>query len=244
MTKTHIDFKLVLTGLLFLGVALGAVVHGFDLRLASHANDGALVLIREQAKSPPATNLVPLLGGTVNDFRRGTLVGVWATGSTVRVGPKKLGGQTGYWIVSPLVLNDGTMVPVNRGWVPEKMSLLMLDSNPPAGVVSVTGYLRRGEPALTNDDVSDKDFARLDIDAMATFFKAGRYPRLAVFAESSQPVDDTTLTPVPPEESLPALTPDRSALWFGFAVLCVGMLVALVVAPSLPARRSASSPAP
>src|SRR5215471_1358296 len=66
-------------------------------------------------------------------------------------------GRAGYDIVTPLVLADGRVVLVDRGWTPQLGSRSQLpDVPPPKGVVSVSGRialpaayleLRRGEPS-------------------------------------------------------------------------------------------------
>jgi surfeit locus 1 family protein len=76
----------------------------------------------------------------------------------------------GWHIITPMVLDDGMIVLVNRGWVPD--ALKARQSRPaslPEGKVSLTGFVRRPERAgmftPANDPHSNSWFWR-DLDAM------------------------------------------------------------------------------
>ncbi|MET8139193.1 SURF1 family protein [Sphaerisporangium sp. NPDC005288] len=58
------------------------------------------------------------------------------------------GGDDGYWLLTPLTLADGTVIPVVRGWVPSPTDPA---TAVPDGAVSVTGRVLPPEPT---------DFAR------------------------------------------------------------------------------------
>lgn len=59
----------------------------------------------------------------------------------------------GYEVLVPLRLDDGTALLVDRGWVKNAATAETLPQvpDPPDGVVTVTGWLRQGEPSLGRD---------------------------------------------------------------------------------------------
>lgn len=61
-------------------------------------------------------------------------------------------GQTGYEVITPLVMSDGSAVLVDRGWVPASdQGAAMLPEVPeaPTGIVEVTGRVRAPESAVS-----------------------------------------------------------------------------------------------
>lgn len=74
----------------------------------------------------------------------------------------------GYEVLVPLVLNDGTALFVDRGWVPNAERADVLPDVPPApdGPVRVTGWLRQGEASLGRDMPAGQ-LASIDLAAAA-----------------------------------------------------------------------------
>lgn len=71
-----------------------------------------------------------------------TAEGSYAAGDQFLVGPRRLGGRTGYWVVTPLVVREtGARLAVVRGFVADPTRPI----SPPAGEVSVDGSLAPGE---------------------------------------------------------------------------------------------------
>lgn len=82
--------------------------------------------------------------------RRVRATGTYAAEGQLLVGPRRLEGRTGYWVVTPLVVDDGgARLPVVRGFMTEPAAV-----PPPAGTITVTGSLAPGEsPAEAPDGV-------------------------------------------------------------------------------------------
>lgn len=78
----------------------------------------------------------------------------------------------GFWVMTPLRVDDGTTILINRGFVPADRSTrdARLGSELAAGPVSVTGLLRISEPGggflRSNDPANDRWFSR-DVAAIA-----------------------------------------------------------------------------
>jgi surfeit locus 1 family protein len=74
-------------------------------------------------------------------FRRGTMYGVYDFDKEVLVGPRVYEDLPGKHAITPLKLQDGSWILVNRGWVPQHWSSSD-EEKKPTGQVAVTGLLR------------------------------------------------------------------------------------------------------
>ena len=98
--------------------------------------------------------------------------GTYLADAEVRIGNRSSGGQPGFWLATPLKLDDGRAVAVVRGWIPRR-SLTGLDERstaPPAGEVVVVGLAfdsvgggRVAETAPTEVP----EISRMDLDRFA-----------------------------------------------------------------------------
>src|SRR4051794_5179540 len=105
--------------------------------------------LREAAARPvvPVTSVLPArtpFPAAAAD-RRVTAQGRWDAARQVLVPGRSLDGSTGFWVLNPLLLPDGSPVPVVRGWTadPAGGGAGAL----PAGDVTVQGVLEPSEPA-------------------------------------------------------------------------------------------------
>ena len=76
-----------------------------------------------------------------------TLQGQWLNDKSVYLENRPMASRTGFYLVTPLALDDGTAVLVQRGWVPRDL----MDRSrvpPPPGVVPPAGVHGRLAPAL------------------------------------------------------------------------------------------------
>lgn len=74
--------------------------------------------------------------------RRVTAIGEYAADGQFLVGPRRLEGRTGYWVVTPLTITDTrSTVAVVRGFTTDTTTPLA----PPTGPVTVDGSLAPGE---------------------------------------------------------------------------------------------------
>ncbi len=142
-------------------------------------------------------------------------------------------GQPGVHLVSPLVLADGRVVMVNRGWVPAAdAATANADAYRTAGPVRVAGVLRPlevsedgGMPAAGRAD-GDSTWRRIDLGAARA-----RSPG-AVLPLYLQRLPASGDPPSPPlAEPLPELSQGNhlsyAVQWFSFAIIGVVGLVIL-----------------
>lgn len=155
------------------------------------------------------------------------LRGSWLSGSSVFVSGREHDGRSGYWVVTPLALDDGAAVPVVRGWVAHPASAPAA----PSGTAALVGWLQPsdgGGPA--DDDPSDDVYPELRVADLAQRVDRDLYGAYAVAAPSLGPATNLGDAGLEPAElvQLPdvgAFTSVRNLLyavewWFfgGFAL--------------------------
>jgi len=131
----------------------------------------------------------------------------------------------GFWVLTPLQTSDGTVVLINRGFVPpERREQASRSDGNPAAPVSITGLLRLTEPKggfLRNNDVAGDRWYSRDVEAIAA---ARGLPRTAPF------FIDAGATPNPGGYPLGGLTVVAfhnshliyALTWFGLAIMLAG----------------------
>ncbi len=87
----------------------------------------------------------PFTQGMIN--RHVTVGGTWAPAEQLLVAGQRdrTAGRVGLWVLTPLVLPDGSAVPVVRGWVPSADDPAA--APPAATAVQLTGVLQPGDAA-------------------------------------------------------------------------------------------------
>lgn len=155
------------------------------------------------------------------EFRRGEITGKWDAARTFKTHNITMDSNFGYWIVTPLKLEDGTVLMVNRGWVQDGQQDRVLGRVLSNGKTTVLGTLRRagklaGEPQMD-----------------------GYTNPWVLFMERSAPADHPELIPAPVSVAMPNDHKQYAIFWFTMA----GVLAAFGIF-SLLKGRSASSPNP
>lgn len=93
-------------------------------------------------------------------FKRVSVSGTWSAEDEVVIRNRSLNGAPGGWVMTPLVLEDGTAVGVVRGWVPLGLANdggPVEVAEPPSGEVQVSGVigLTQEEPGFGAKDPAD-----------------------------------------------------------------------------------------
>jgi surfeit locus 1 family protein len=82
----------------------------------------ALQQAREsQGQLPPLPSLElarEAQAATAQGYRKAVVDGVWLSDRTVYLDNRPMGGRPGFFVVTPLLLDDGHAVLVQRGWLP------------------------------------------------------------------------------------------------------------------------------
>jgi surfeit locus 1 family protein len=149
---------------------------------------------------------------------------VYTGGSTLR----EDGGGPGYWVFTPARLADGSVVMVNRGFVPEaRKDPGSRRDGEIAGPVAMVGVLRWPEPpslfAPKADPAHNLWFVR-DSAAIAAAKGISAAP-FYVELESPQPPDGLPHA-APLKPNLPNNHLQYALTWFGLAAVLIGVFVA------------------
>ena len=150
-------------------------------------------------------------------------------------------GTTGRDAVNALRLDDGSLVIVNRGFVPTGSAL----PAPPAGEVHLLARLKLGQTAGTgqpSDDGSQQlsEIRRVDLKALGQQFDQPLAPMYLELLDS-QPAEPTSLSPVAFPELSEGPHLSYAVQWFIFTV-CVGAGWVLAVRKSVRTRAGLAKP--
>lgn len=142
-------------------------------RLDEKRDFNALVTARSGQEAAPVADVLPA-SATFDDagavvFRKVTAEGTYLADEEVIVRSRTYQSKSGAWLLTPLRLDDGTAVVVNRGWVPIQAGIERDPSwAPPEGRVEVEGLLvatqTRGRFGATDPEGEHLDtLARADV---------------------------------------------------------------------------------
>lgn len=100
-------------------------------------------------------------------FTRVEVTGTYDTDAEIAVRNRSQAGQPGAWILTPLILGDGSAVPVVRGWIPYDPfadSPPFPEAAPPEGEVTVVGSI---QPSQERGSFGTTDAADGELDALS-----------------------------------------------------------------------------
>jgi surfeit locus 1 family protein len=222
----------VILPLLFLGLALAVLTALGTWQLERKAWKEALIAELDVKLAAPAADLPPRerwkqLDQAKDEFRHvafpaeflaGEEALVYTSGSSLR--PDVSG--PGYWVFSPARLTGGSIVLVNRGFVPEgRQDPKTRPQGQPSGVVEIAGALRWPEQrgSFTPPDEPDKGiwFAR-DPAGMA---KAKKWDAHAPFYldQEAPPASGGFPKVGPLKPALPNRHLEYAVTWYGLALV-------------------------
>ncbi|WP_431275658.1 SURF1 family protein [Variovorax ureilyticus] len=186
--------------------------------------------VHAQPVAAPGPAQWPQVHAASDEYRR-----VSATGTllhdreTLVQATTALGG--GYWVLTPLQRTDGSVVLINRGFVPpERRDRANRDDNAPVGETTITGLLRITEPGGSflrhNDPAANRWYSR-DVQAIAAARGLGQVAPFFIDEEASAdrraassktqtwPVAGLTVISFPNNHLTYAIT------WFALALMIV-----------------------
>lgn len=138
----------ILSHVLVLALVIVLVNLGFWQlhRLDQKRDFNALVESRTELPAEPVADVLAASAGFADAdavvYRAVTAEGTYVPDEEVIVRSRSYQGESGAWLLTPLRLDDGTAVLVNRGWVPIQAGLdREPEWAPPAGAVRVEGLL-------------------------------------------------------------------------------------------------------
>lgn len=162
-------------------------------------------------------------------YRRAAVEGRWAGDQTVYLDNRSMAGRVGFFVVTPLVLNDGRAVMVQRGWLPRDL----LDRSRIAphrtdqGLVKVVGRIAPTVSRLYELGDEAPGVIRQNLD-LAAYAGEIRRPLLPLVIVQEQPATGT-------DDGLARLWPEPASdvhkhygyafQWFGLCALVTVLYV-------------------
>ena len=140
-----------------------------------------------------------------------TLQGQWITDKSVYLDNRPMASRTGFYLVTPLALDDGTAVLVQRGWVPRDL----MDRSrvpPPPSLVPSAGVYGRLAPALARlyeFDAAAAGLIRQNLNVQAYALETGLNLRPWVLVQLE---DATAVRPAGRPGDQPAAPPNDGLL--------------------------------
>lgn len=162
------------------------------------------------------------------EYRMVTVSGEYLADQEVIVRSRSNDGAPGSWVLTPLELNEGDAVVVNRGWISNSGQYEAVPDSfsAPSGPVSVTGLVRQTEtrgsfgPADPEGETVT-NLARADIDRFDEQVPENLLPLYVQLAQQQPAITQTDPSPLPvpvPDEG-PHLS--YAVQWFIFATVAI-----------------------
>lgn len=161
-------------------LAAALVVAAGTARLGVWQLDRAAQKVQLQQAMQTQTALPPLTAdtlprsradGAAPPHRRAMLQGQWLADRSIYLDNRPMNGRTGFYLVTPLQLADGSAVLVQRGWLPRDAADRARVAPPPTapGTVAVGGHIAPALARLYEFDAAASGPIRqnLGIDAYA-----------------------------------------------------------------------------
>jgi cytochrome oxidase assembly protein ShyY1 len=206
-------------------------LHRLDERRAENT------LISDHADAAPVPVAAAMTAGSdpnsltaEQEWRDITATGRYDPAGQQLVRRRPLNGENGYWVMTPLVLSDGSVLAVNRGWVGAGQDATTNPEVPPApsGEVTVVGRLRLSQDAPARPaDLPTGQVTDLDVRAVPA--SGPVFPGYLELVTSDPPeTGDPALTPIPLPELDDGPHLSYAIQWVAFAVIAIGGFVFIV----------------
>jgi cytochrome oxidase assembly protein ShyY1 len=152
-------------------------------RLHQVRTRNAVVRSRMQAAALPLEQVLrPDAADTAGAaYRRVVVTGRYDTTRQVLIQFRTYGGNPGDYLMTPVVTPNGSVILVNRGWIPLSNTPVQQASGlePPIGEVRITGILfptERAGPRPTNAGPGLVQTPKIDLPGLAPRFDRSLYP--------------------------------------------------------------------
>lgn len=129
-------------------------------------------------------------------------------------------GSSGFEVVTPFMLENGSIFMIDRGWIAQASNGRpgAYDA-PPSGKVEVTARLKPGEGRIPGRTSSGNEFATIDLDELADRVGGGSYT--SAYGIEIQSPEDAVSPPIalpkPERDEGPHLS--YALQWFVFAIM-------------------------
>lgn len=203
-------------------------------RLAERRTSNAAIAERTEIAPVDLNELLGNVAVSDREYRRVVVAGTFDVDGEVLIRSRTHNGEAGFHVVTPLLLNDGSAVLVNRGWVPLDLDTPPVSpALPPVGPVEVTGTVRESQsaPALGPRDPSEGKLERFYWIDIPRLQQQSSYPLTPISLELvvQVPAQSGRLPiPVPARTLTEGSHLAYAVQWFAFALIGLGGYGALL----------------
>ena len=148
------------------------------------------------------------------------LTGEFLVDEEVVVRNRPFEGSSGFEVITPFRLDDGTVFMVDRGWIAQNSQGRPSEAAPaPTGQVEVTARLKAGEDRIAGRTTTGVELATIDLDELAERVDGPAYTgAYGVLVQSGADVDEPPLAAARPiRDEGPHLS--YALQWYVFALL-------------------------
>ena len=181
------------------------------------------------AGAAPQRVLWPQITAELDEYRRVQVSGVFLNSATTKVLASTMLGR-GYWVITPLRAEDGSIILINRGFIPFNARTIA-----PAGEHDVIGLLRISEPGggfLHRNRPDRQLWYSRDVDAIAASLHLTDVAPYFIDAEAAKVATSapTSAQPTAPIAGLTVISFNNNHLvytltWFALALMVAGASV-------------------
>lgn len=226
--------KWIVSHVLVLGLIASMIVAGLWQIDRYQSRSERNELIAERAvQAPVALSSIapPGVGSQVGEeqqFRRVVVTGEFRVEDEVLIRNRTFDGAPGWWVLTPLVTDQGWAVAVNRGWIP-----LWFDADaarpgtePPTGRVEVAGFIQPSRKAegfqVADPEAGTLDsLGRPDVERLAAQLDYELSPVVLRIDPASVPeLSQPRPLSLPPLDGGPHLS--YAVQWFVFTAIALG----------------------
>jgi cytochrome oxidase assembly protein ShyY1 len=235
----------ILGGVVLFAVACGLLADWQLHRLAGRHAANHLISANLHAPATPAGQALAV-GHDPSESREWSPVratGHWDVGHQLLVRLRPYNGDVGFYVMTPLVTDNGPAVLVNRGWVPAGAGGASVPHvpAPPSGPVTVTGRLRPTEPRATGAAPPRGQITRIDVPGIARTLPYAVY---GGFLELTRQIPKPAKAPhvIPPPEPSEGPHLLYAVQWVLFALMGFGGYVVLARREAADRRGAGNEP--
>jgi cytochrome oxidase assembly protein ShyY1 len=171
--------------------------------------------------------------GTPDAFDRGDewtpveMTGTYLVDEQLLVRNRPLSGSPGFEVLTPLLLEDGSVFIVDRGWLPTGSNQDLPDEvpEPPAGTVTVVAHLKPGEPSIPGRSAPEGQIATVQLDDIAERMNRTVYTGAYGLLQSEDPAPAVAPRAAERPEADPGPHLSYALQWVMFGLLAFVALV-------------------
>lgn len=155
------------------------------------------------------------------EWRQVTVTGRYLRDAQLLVRNRPLNGQPGFEVLDPLLLPDGRVFVIDRGYVPtgNRQDTPDVVPEPRSGTVTVTAHLQAGEPNLVGRTGVKGQLATVHLPDVAKLVDRPTYTRAYGLMISESPAASTIPAPQPQPQLDEGLHISYAIQWILFGIM-------------------------